>query len=471
MSNQTPSFVKVLAGCSSMKLLRIPESFINQFGQGLYGKVIFKSNTGNPAVISVERGSKGYFFGTGWPSFVKDNGLHEGDHLVFNFTGHRTVEVVSYDPTGCVKRNAEAQSNEPCPSPARNQETEPSSKKPRNGMGKEGRREVQPQRPRRSTGRSLGTEQLPKTRKGVAKGSESRPREAPIKTESEDGYSFGNAPRGLAACFQVVYKKYMNHSVCIPLRLCKIARLEMKNSAQLQDPSGKVWPVTIISGGKGTMKRFGGGWLAFAAANGVAVGDRIEFRYKSESGVFQVMIHNPKNNTCNDSRVGKRQWKRADAANPERKKPRLQRKRGAPTKAKSRKGHSSGNNAPPGLADSFQVVYNKHMERSTYMCMPVRFSEATKLSLKKTVQLQDPSGKLWAVSVISGGKGLQRRFSAGWRALAAANRVAVGDRIEFSYRPESGLIQVKIHRERCNAGKDPQVGRKRPWKRSGFCRS
>ncbi|CAL1408811.1 unnamed protein product [Linum trigynum] len=398
MSNQTPSFVKVLVGCSSMKLLRIPESFINQFGQVLHGK---------------------------------DNGLHQGDHLVFNFTGHRTVEVVSYDPTGCVKRNAEVQTSDP----------------------------------------------------------ESRPREAPIKTESEEGYSSGNAPRGSAACFQVVYKKYMNHSVCIPLRFCKIARLEMKNSAQLQDPRGKFWPVKLISGGKGPRKRFGGGWLVFAAANGVAVGDRIEFRYKSESGVFQVKIHKPKNNTCNDSRVGKRQWKRADAANPERNKPRpsyernpetekslkprkgLQRKRGAPTKAKSRKGHSSGNNAPPGLADSFQIVYNKHMERSTYMCVPVRFSEATKLSRKKTVQLQDPSGKLWAVSVISVGKGLQRRFSAGWRALAAANGVAVGDRIEFSYRPESGLIQVKIHRERCNAGKDPEVGRKRPWKRSGFCRS
>ncbi|CAI0553953.1 unnamed protein product [Linum tenue] len=356
MSNQTPSFVKVLAGCSSMKLLRIPESFINQFGQVLYGKVIFKSSTGNPAVVSVERGSNGCFFGTGWPSFVKDNGLHQGDYLVFNFTGHRTVKVVVYDPTGCVKRNAEVQTSDP----------------------------------------------------------ESRPREAPIKTESEEGYSSGDAPRGSAACFQVVYKKYMNHSVCIPLRFCKIARLEMKNSAQLQDPSGKVWPVTIISGGKGPMKRFGGGWLAFAAANGVAVGDRIEFRYKSESGVFQVYRGNEE----------------------------LQRRQ-----------------------SSEKAIL---LATRLLQCMPVRFSEATKLSLKKTVQLQDPSGKLWAISVISVGKGLKRRFSAGWRALAAANRMAVGDRIEFSYRPESGLIQVKIHRERCNAGKDPEVGRKRPWKRSGF---
>ncbi|CAI0435919.1 unnamed protein product [Linum tenue] len=79
----------------------------------------------------------------------------------------------------------------------------------------------------------------------------------------------------------------------------------------------------------------------------------------------------------------------------------LQRKRGAPTKTQFRKGHSSGNNASPGLADSYQAVYKKHMKRSNYMCMPVRFSEATKLSQRETAQLEDPRGKVWTVSVIS----------------------------------------------------------------------
>ncbi|CAL1380466.1 unnamed protein product [Linum trigynum] len=491
MFSQTPSFIKVLVGCFSMKL-RIPDSFIYAFGQDLDGKVTLKPNAGTPAVVSVEWGSRGCFFGAGWPSFVDDNGLQEGDYLVFNFTGSETVDVVIYDPTGCVKRIEEVQTSKHCPGSARNRETEPSPENPRNGMGKEGKREAQTRmpernlrteqlrqttRPLRSSRRSFRTEQLPQTSKRMAKGSELNPQEAPIKTEPEEGYFSGDASQGLDACFQVVYKKYMEFNVCIPLRFCTIARLEMKDSVQLQDPSGRVWPVALIAGGgrRRSSKRFGSGWPAFAAANSVAFGDRIDFHYKPELGVFQVEIHKPKNNTCNDSETGKRPWKRSDGGNHERSKlfqsygwnseteklpkPRkgLQRKRGAPAKTKFRKGHSSGNNASPGLADSYQAIYKKHMKRSNYMCMPTRFSEATKLSQRKTAQLEDPRGKVWTVSVISIRNGRQRRFSRGWPALAAANGLAVGDGIEFTYKPDLDLIQVKIHKRKSNAGNDSEI--------------
>ncbi|CAI0458501.1 unnamed protein product, partial [Linum tenue] len=464
MFSQTPSFIKVLVGCFSMKL-RIPDSFIDAFGQDLDGKVTLKPNAGTPAVVSVEWGSRGCFFGAGWPSFVDDNGLQEGEYLVFNFTGSETVDVVIYDPTGCVKRYSRVQTSEPCPSSARNRETEPSPENPRNGMGKEGRTRGSCRMPERN----LRTEQLPQTRKRMAKGSELNPQEAPIKTEPEEGYFSGDASQGLDACFQVVYKKYMEFNVCIPLRFCTIARLEMKDSVQLQDPSGKVWPVALIAGGgrRGSSKRFGSGWPAFAAANCVAFGDRIDFHYKPELGVFQVEIHKPKNNTCNDSEAGKRPWKRSDGGNRERSKlcqsygwnseteklpkPRkvLQRKRGAPTKTQFRKA--------PGLADSYQAVYKKHMKRSNYMCMPVRFSEATKLSQRGTAQLEDPRGKVWTVSVISVGNGRQRRFSRGWQALAAANGLAVGDGIQFTNKPDLDLIQVKIHKRKSNAGNDSEI--------------
>ncbi|CAI0429610.1 unnamed protein product [Linum tenue] len=484
MANQTPSFIKVLVGCFSKKL-RIPDSFVYEFGDDLYGKLVLKPNIGNPAIVSVEWGSRGCFFETGWPSFVKDHQLQEGDYLVFNFIGSKIVDVVIYNPTGCVKRSAEVQTSEHRPSSERNHETEPSLENARNGKRNEGRREVETRRScRRSSGRNLETEQLSKTREGMGKGANLKPREAPIKTESEEGYSSGNDSRGLAACFQVGYKKYMTYYVCIPWTFSETTSLAMKKTAQLQDPSGKVWPVTVISGRQGPYQRFTGGWPAFAGANGLALGDRIEFNYKPELGLIQVKIHKPKNNTCNDSEGGKRPWKRAGSVIPERSKlcpsygrnrqtersprPRkcLKGKRGAPMKAESsklRKGHSSVNNVPPGLADSFEMVYKKHNERCNFVCMPVRFSETTKLSLKETAQLQDSSGKVWAVRVISGGKGLQKRFSGGWQALAAANGVAIGDRIEFSYRPKSGLVQVKIHRQMNNACKDSEVG-KRPRK-------
>ncbi|CAI0429486.1 unnamed protein product [Linum tenue] len=423
MANQTPSFIKVLVGCFSKKL-RIPDSFVYEFGDDLYGKLVLKPNIGNPAIVSVEWGSRGCFFETGWPSFVKDHQLQEGDYLVFNFIGSKIVDVVIYNPTGCVKRSAEVQTSEHRPSSERNHETEPSLENARNGKGNEGRREVETRRScRRNSGRNLETEQLSKTRE-----------------ESEEGYSSGNDSRGLAACFQVDYKKYMTYFVCIPWTFSETTSLAMKKTAQLQDPSGKVWPVTVISGRQGPYQRFTGGWPAFAGANGLAPGDRIEFNYKPELGLIQVKIHKPKNNTCNDSEGGKRPWKRVG----------LKGKRGAPLmkaeSSKLRKGHSSVNNVPPGLADSFEMVYKKHNERCNFVCMPVRFSETTKLSLKETAQLQDSSGKVWAVRVISGGKGLQKRFSGGWQALAAANGVAIGDRIEFSYRPKSGLVLVKIHK-------------------------
>ncbi|CAL1380510.1 unnamed protein product [Linum trigynum] len=467
MANQTPSFIKVLVGCFSKKL-RIPDSFVYEFGDDLYGKLVLKPNNGNPAIVSVEWGNRGCFLETGWPAFVKDHHLQEGDYLVFNFTGSKIVDVVIYNSTGCVKRYTDVQTSVPRSSSGRNHETEPSPENPRNGIGSgkgnEGRREVETRRScRRNSGRRLETEQLCETREGMAKGANLKPREAPIKTESEEGYSSGNDPRGLAACFQVDYKKYMAYYVCIPWTFSETTSLATKETAQLQDPSGKVWPVTVISGGQGPYQRFTGGWPAFAGANDLAPGDRIEFNYKPELGLIQVKIHKPKNNTCNDSEGGKRPWKRAGS--PERSKlcpsygrnrqterstrPRkvLKGKRGAPLmkaeSSKLRKGHSSVKNVPPGLADSFEMVYKKHNERCNFVCMPVRFSETTKLSLKETAQLQDSSGKVWSVRVISGGKGLQKRFSGGWQALAAANGVAIGDRIEFSYRPKSGLVQAE----------------------------
>ncbi|CAN0915317.1 hypothetical protein LINGRAHAP2_LOCUS29065 [Linum grandiflorum] len=54
-------------------------------------------------MIIERRQQKCFYFNLGWADFVEENGVEEGDFLVFNFIGDKTANVVVYDSSGCVK--------------------------------------------------------------------------------------------------------------------------------------------------------------------------------------------------------------------------------------------------------------------------------------------------------------------------------------------------------------------------------
>ncbi|CAN0864356.1 B3 domain-containing protein REM5 [Linum grandiflorum] len=103
-----------------------------------------------------------------------------------------------------------------------------------------------------------------------------------------------------------------------------------------------------------------------------------------------------------------------------------------------------------GLAKSasFSVDYKKY--NRGFLNIRKKFSETIELSAGDKVQLQDPNGDVWSVSVVTGDARCgpyHLRLSSGWSGFVKANRLEVGDRLEFCCKPELGLIQVKIDKK------------------------
>lgn len=45
-----------------------------------------------------------WFFQKGWPEFVQENSLEDGDFLTFCYSGNSTFCVKVFSPNGCTKR-------------------------------------------------------------------------------------------------------------------------------------------------------------------------------------------------------------------------------------------------------------------------------------------------------------------------------------------------------------------------------
>ncbi|CAN0864360.1 Putative B3 domain-containing protein Os03g0621600, partial [Linum grandiflorum] len=266
---QTPSFLKLYTGDSDERL-RIPDSFMDQYGQNLSGKIALTSTYGDPVVVSVEMiagkaGRQCFYFKLGWADFVDENGVQEGDFMVFNFTGDRTANVVVYNSSGCLKGVT-----------VKRQQVGSVSQKKR--FWDEDDEETE-------------HASVPKT----AKRSKRVKREAPeLKKVQPELHSSGNA-HGLAKSpsFSVEYKGY-NKYFCIPKKFSETLELSVGDKVQLQDPTGEVWSVGVISGGgQAQVVRLSSGWTGFVIANRLGVGDRLEFCYKT-LGLIQVKIDRKK---------------------------------------------------------------------------------------------------------------------------------------------------------------------------------
>ncbi|CAN1813770.1 Putative B3 domain-containing protein Os04g0347400, partial [Linum perenne] len=255
---QKPSFLRVFIRDFADKL-RIPEAFMDKYGNILPRKLVLKSSYGNLTVVSVERSTRGCYFKLGWGSFVEENAIEEGDFMVFNFSGNETVDVVVYESDGCLK-------------------------------GLKDRADYCIEE-----GFDDAEEEIERKEKKVKPRAPKLKRRAP-KTKRNPSSSSGRA-RGLAnlTSFHVDFKKYMKHYLYMPAEFCRTAKLSVGNKALLKDPNGKIWSVGVYSGDRtGRNLRLGSGWPEFATANGVRIGDRLELCFEDGIGLIKVKIDRKK---------------------------------------------------------------------------------------------------------------------------------------------------------------------------------
>ncbi|CAN1190478.1 Putative B3 domain-containing protein Os08g0325100 [Linum perenne] len=239
---------------------RIPDGFMDKYGDILPRKLVLKSSYGNLTVVSVERSTRGCYFKLGWGSFVEENAIEEGDFMVFNFSGNETVDVVVYESDGCLK-------------------------------GLKDRADYCIEE-----GFDDAEEEIERKEKKVKPRAPKLKRRAP-KTKRNPSSSSSGKARGLAnlPSFHVDFKKHMKHSLYLPAEFCRTAKLSVGNRALLKDPNGKIWSVGVISADRtGRNLRLGSGWPEFATANGVRIGDRLELCFEDGIGLIEVKIDREK---------------------------------------------------------------------------------------------------------------------------------------------------------------------------------
>ncbi|XP_057763597.1 putative B3 domain-containing protein Os03g0621600 isoform X2 [Salvia miltiorrhiza] len=106
-NDNLPEFFKIYMSALSSKLLRIPPDFIEKFGGNIPTTcTIERQPRGVSWQVELNRVNDGWFFQKGWPNFVEDNLLREGDFLTFCYHGKSLFYVKIFSPNGCEKEGA-----------------------------------------------------------------------------------------------------------------------------------------------------------------------------------------------------------------------------------------------------------------------------------------------------------------------------------------------------------------------------
>ncbi|CAN0864548.1 B3 domain-containing protein At4g01580 [Linum grandiflorum] len=94
---------------------------------------------------------------------------------------------------------------------------------------------------------------------------------------------------------------------------------------------------------------------------------------------------------------------------------------------------------------TFEATFKNYMK--TYMYTPIELARMAKLSPRKKATVKDPRGEVWSIGICAGDlHGVQMRLTTGWAKLVRANRLEVGDRMEFCYNSGERFIEMKIYK-------------------------
>ncbi|CAM8942092.1 unnamed protein product [Rhodiola kirilowii] len=98
-----PEFFKVYISQQSSKQMLIPIEFGDYMGERKSGSAELVRSSGQTWRVELLEDGKDLYFTDGWPNFVEDNMIQNGEFLFFKFHGNLMFSVVIYDENMCEK--------------------------------------------------------------------------------------------------------------------------------------------------------------------------------------------------------------------------------------------------------------------------------------------------------------------------------------------------------------------------------
>ncbi|KAK4767696.1 hypothetical protein SAY87_002837 [Trapa incisa] len=239
--SDAPEFFKVFLEKQSTEHLRIPPAYHKHIRVSPPRVFHLSDPCGDTWNVALIRAEGGLYFAHGWPNFVKDHALENGDLLIFSCLDEFRFRVSIFDHTGCPKDFVR------CP-----------------GAPKE-------------VGNS-------KKRKGDDSAS--------CHIVDMVGRSTSNQ---ILRFTITINKSHIHlHYLAIPMRFARMNNLLDKGAAVIRDPSGTEWPVVLRRQDHPSMLSMNKGWRDFSIANDLKVGDICVFELlmdKIEVDKFSLAVY------------------------------------------------------------------------------------------------------------------------------------------------------------------------------------
>ncbi|KAF6177060.1 hypothetical protein GIB67_015935, partial [Kingdonia uniflora] len=218
---------------------RVPDAFVQRFNGNFPTNVFLVSSAGRSWEMSMKKFNNDLVFRRGWQAFVRDHSLEVGDFLVFRYDGCSKFYVKIYGRTACEKEITLDRRN--------NGDKINSAAAVQGGF-------VQPER------KHWAALVQPKNTFIIEHGRK--------------------RTKGATICF---YMPIRRKNMLVPVQLAEESNLVTKESAMLQDPKGRLWPVKINLWENGNVN-LGRGWKDFWKANLFREGLRCKFEFDREEG-------------------------------------------------------------------------------------------------------------------------------------------------------------------------------------------
>ncbi|KAL7157898.1 hypothetical protein ABFS83_02G107100 [Erythranthe nasuta] len=120
-----PEFFKVYVSEIYSERMRIPPDFIEKFGRKKPAIVTLKTTSGISFRADMNKINKCWYLEKGWPEFVKENSVEEGDFLTFAYGGKSVFNVKVFAKNGCIKNVDNLEEDEPSEPENRNDSRKP----------------------------------------------------------------------------------------------------------------------------------------------------------------------------------------------------------------------------------------------------------------------------------------------------------------------------------------------------------
>ncbi|KAG8391063.1 hypothetical protein BUALT_Bualt01G0148900 [Buddleja alternifolia] len=110
--DQLPEFFQIYIPSLCSQTMRIPPAFVKNFGREMPTIVTLSRPSAQSWQVNISKISEHWYFHEGWPEFVQENSVEEGDVLTFGYARNLIFIVKVFAINGCRKIVDENTSNE-----------------------------------------------------------------------------------------------------------------------------------------------------------------------------------------------------------------------------------------------------------------------------------------------------------------------------------------------------------------------